>query len=57
MKTYLLLIDKDNKLSICGNEKPALEWEVSKGKMLIGKIETELNFLEFQEILNKGIKQ
>ena len=51
MKTYILLINIDKRLFICGNENSALQWEISKGKTPIGKIETELNFLELKEIL------
>lgn len=48
MKEFVLLIDSNNKLYVCGNEEKAVQWEISKGKNPIGKIETDLTILELR---------
>lgn len=51
MKKYCLLIDEKNKLHISGMEQSAVDWEVSRGRKVIGYIESDLNIIELTEFV------
>lgn len=51
MKQFTLVIDENNKLDVCGIEQSAVDWEISKGKNPIGKIETDLSILELKDFI------
>lgn len=48
MKEFCISRDTDNKLHICSTDDAAVEWEKSRGREIIGKIETDLDFLELK---------
>jgi len=48
MKIFCLTKDKYNKLHICSTDDAAIEWEESRGREIIGKIETDLDILELK---------
>ena len=53
MKTYCLTRDSDNQLHVCGTDEAAIDWEKSKGREVIGKIETFSSYT-FIKTLNIG---
>ena len=51
MKKFILLVDSNKKMYVCGNNKTSVEWEISKGKTPIGTIETDLTILELKNYI------
>ena len=49
MKTLYLTKDAEGQLHVCGTDEAAIEWEKSKGRAVIGKIETELDILAIRD--------
>lgn len=52
MKEFYISKDKDNKLHICSTDEAAVEWEQSRGREIIGKIETDLDILELKRYVS-----
>ena len=52
MKEFCISRDEDNKLHICSTDDAAVEWEKSRGREIIGKIETDLDILKLKEYIS-----
>ncbi len=52
MKKFYISRDADNKLHICSTDDAAVEWEKSRGREIIGKIETDLDILKLKEFIS-----
>lgn len=52
MKEFYISKDKDNKLHICSTDDAAVDWEKSRGREIIGKIETDLDILELKRYVS-----
>lgn len=51
MKEFILLRDGYGKLYVCGTDAAAIEWEKTKGREIIGRIETDLDILEVKKFI------
>ena len=51
MKVFHLTTDSNNRLFVCGEEQAAVDWELAKGRRVLGKIETDLDILELREFI------
>ena len=53
MNEFILILNSNGKVTVCGNRQEAIDIEEFRGGRVIGRIETVLNMLEVIDLFRK----